>query len=222
MKYNSQKHHRRSTRLKDYDYSQSGTYFVTICAHNRACLFGNITDNKMILSTIGEIARNILSEIPAHFHNVELDRHVIMPNHIHGIIIIKQNNNPGLIYRPHENNHCCMDSIDRTKENNYRRRGLINQTPTHWILMKNANVTLGKIIRHFKAKSTKFIHNNGHSSFKWQRNYYEHIIRNEKELHGIRHYIIHNLLKWDLDRENPQSRDFNIDYEDYFRGIYEQ
>ena len=103
-----------------------------------------------------------------------------MPNHLHGIIHIIHDNNCG---------------------------GLINQTPktdvNHWIMMKDPNITLGKIIRYFKAKSTRFIRQDGYKIFAWQRNYYEHIIQNIKSLQTIRRYIVKNPLKWDLDKDNP-------------------
>ncbi len=89
MPYNSNIHHRRSIRLKGYDYTQQGAYFVTICTHQRNCLFGEIVDGEIKLNTNGEIARGSWLSIPRHFKNVELDEFVIMPNHLHGIIIIE-------------------------------------------------------------------------------------------------------------------------------------
>ncbi len=87
-KYNPDIHHRRSIRLREYDYSQPGAYFITICTQNRTCLFGNVVDGKMVLNDAGEFARKCWMEIPNHFPRVTLDEFVIMPNHIHGIIII--------------------------------------------------------------------------------------------------------------------------------------
>jgi putative transposase len=88
MSYNPEIHHRRSIRLKDYDYSSGGAYFITICVKNRECLFGEIIEGKMNLSEIGEIAHNNWLNIPEHFNNVILDEFVVMPNHIHGILIL--------------------------------------------------------------------------------------------------------------------------------------
>ncbi len=179
MRYDKEIHHRRSIRLKDYDYSQAGAYFVTICTKERECFFGNVIDDRVILSEIGKVARKGWLDIPLNFQNLELDEFMVMPNHIHGIIIF----NDG--------------------------RGLINQAPTNqtptdtWILMKNPEQTLGKIIRFYKARTSNSIHDKWHPDFKWQRNYYEHIIRNEKELNSIREYIRYNPLKWDEDEENP-------------------
>ena len=86
--YDSQKHHRRSIRLKGWDYSNPGHYFVTIDLKNRKCLFGKVIDNKMILNEFGKICNECWLAIPDHFENVKLDTYQIMPNHVHGIIVI--------------------------------------------------------------------------------------------------------------------------------------
>jgi putative transposase len=177
------KHHRRSIRLPEYDYSQEGSYFVTICIQNRKCMFGKITNGRMVLTKCGEIAERCWNDLPEFFPDVVLNEFVIMPNHFHGIIIITDDG-----------------------------RGLINQTPTDtgdkWILMKNPEQTLGKIIRHFKAKTAKYIHDAGCDHFSWQRNYWEHVIRNDKSYNNIRQYIIENPLYWDQDDENPERKTY--------------
>ncbi len=185
---------RRSVRLRDYDYSREGAYFITICTINRSTILGKIENVNMILSPIGNIAQNLLARIPDHHPGIEIDQFIIMPNHLHGIIVITKN----------------MES---------HRRGLINQTPTKWILMQNPAQTLGKIIRRFKAKASYIIHEAGFVDFGWQRNYYDHIIRNDKELNKIREYIMNNPRKWDLDRENSLSKNFNIDHDIYYKKI---
>ena len=188
-KYNSQIHHRRSVRLKDYDYSQDGYYYVTICTKNFVKYFGRIKNGKMELSKIGEIVERCWNKIPQHFDNVTLDEMVVMPDHVHGIIMIDGDN--GQLH-----NASC--------------RGLINQTPTtKWILQINPQMVLGKIIRSFKAMSCRLIRVNGLNEFQWQRNYYEHVIRNENELYIKRKYIINNPLKWHLDKNN---RKFPVRY----------
>ena len=88
MKFNPSNHHRRSIRLKGYDYSQSGAYFVTICTQNRACVLGEAVEGEIPLSPVGQIASECWLEVPKHFPNVELDVYVVMPNHVHGILII--------------------------------------------------------------------------------------------------------------------------------------
>jgi putative transposase len=91
MTYDKNKYNRRSIRLKEYDYASPGWYFVTICTHQQNCLFGDIQNGKMVFSPIGKIAQEFWLEIPSHFKNIELDEFVIMPNHIHGVIIINDN-----------------------------------------------------------------------------------------------------------------------------------
>lgn len=88
MKFDPQKHHRRSIRIKGYDYTQTGVYFITIVTYHREPLFGEIVDSEMRLSPMGQIAEEHWRAIPNHFPNVELGMYVIMPNHVHGIIII--------------------------------------------------------------------------------------------------------------------------------------
>lgn len=164
---------RRSIRLQGDDYSSEAGYFVKILIDERACLFGEVVDEKMRLSSIGKIAEGCWLDIPRHFPNAALDDYVIMPNHIHGIITLKEDlSSKGL----------------NVLGKDHPRKGLINQTPTRkeveapagkgdWILMKNPKPTLGKIVRHFKARTAKFIHDAGVPEFRWQRNYHEHIIR---------------------------------------------
>ena len=208
---------RNSLRLQDYDYSQPGVYFVTICTENRICYLGNIVDGIMISFPISKIVRKIWLEIPEKFQSVDLDAFIIMPNHIHGIIIIKKE------YRSliHQTNikDCKNDS----------KVDLINQIPTrnqalkktkNWILMQNSKRTIGKIVRYFKAKSTKIIHDGCFRRFQWQHNYYEHVVRSNRELNSIRDYIINNSIKWALDRENHLSKNFNMDLDSYFKDIF--
>lgn len=190
MKFNPEKHHRHSIRLKGYDYSRPGAYFVTICTQDRECFFGDVIDNRMILNQNGVIARKCWFELLKIFNNIRLPDVVIMPNHIHGIIIIQ--------YQVKTHQSSC--------------RGLIHQTPDmdlvenpEWILMRDPSLTLGKIIRHFKAQATVDIRKNGAGHFQWQRNYYDEIIRNSKELEQKRIYIINNPSDWEIDEGNPKN-----------------
>ena len=184
---------RSSLRLKGYDYSYPGAYFVTICTDQRICYFGNIVDGIMISFPIIDVVREIWLDIPKIFRCVDLDAFIIMPNHIHGIVII--------------------------------RKELMNQISSEgksWISMKNSNHTLGKIIRYFKAKSARIIHDSGFPRFDWQRNYFEHVVRSPRELNTIREYIINNPIRWTLDRENRLSEKFNMDLDKYFVDIFER
>ena len=176
---------RKSNRLKNFDYSSSGYYFVTICTRNRECLFGEVVKGKMILNMQGLIINKYWLELQNKFKNISLDVYKIMPNHIHGIIVIKSNTVGVSFMKPET-------KIIISKSNHHM--GLINQTPT-----------IGLIIRYFKSKCTYKIHKNGFNNQLWQRNYYEHIIRNEESLSNIREYIQNNPKKWIEDKENPKN-----------------
>lgn len=181
---------RQSIRLKNYDYSQSGLYFVTICTQNRECLFGDVVDGKIKLNNIGLLINKYWKKLTDKFP-IELDEYVVMPNHMHGIIIIKQTKIVGVSFMKPE------IKMAITKSNRHmglmnQKTGLINQTPT-----------LGLIIRYFKSKCTYEMHKNGFNNDLWQRNYYEHIIRTENDLNKIRMYISENPNIWDRDRNNP-------------------
>ncbi len=170
-------HHRLCLRLKGYDYSQAGVYFVTICVHNKACLLGNIVEGEMILSEHGEIVKECWNDLPNHYDSIELDEYIVMPNHVHGIIMIIQ---------------------DDIAENSFVGAGL-KPAPTI------KKYTLPEMIRGFKTFSSRRTNELRKTPgiHVWQRNYYEHIVRSEKKLHLIRDYIVNNPLKWHLDRENP-------------------
>ncbi|MFN3481336.1 MAG: transposase, partial [Thermodesulfovibrionales bacterium] len=183
MKSNPNIHHRRSIRLKDYDYSQAGAYFVTICTYKRQCLFGHIINGKMVLNEYGQCVEYTWKDLINHNFNILLDTFAIMPNHVHGIVILQDIDN---------NKHTVGAGSE--------------PAPTKKPL-------LFEIVRQFKTFSARRINQLRNSSGipLWQRNYYEHIIRNEDELNKIREYIINNPLKWELDIENPERKK---DYKD--------
>ncbi len=167
--------HRRSIRLKNYDYSAKGAYFITVCTWNKKCLFGEITSGTMRLSQAGETAAKCWEEIPVHFPQVTPDTFVIMPNHLHGILIIKD---------------VHVGAKNFSPKKGHRPRG--------------TSKTIGSVIRGFKTGVTKWARNNTNIENIWQRNYYEHVIRNEYELDKIREYIVTNPARWERDRENPE------------------
>ena len=174
-------HRRKSIRLKGYDYSQPGAYFVTICTKNRKAIFGDVVDGEMRMSQMGEIASRCWREIPDHFTNVELDEFVVMPNHVHGIIVI-------------------LDDVNSV--------GVIHESPLPKTTTERRRMLLPKIIGRFKMNSAKRINllRNSSGIPVWQRNYFEHIVRDEKSMTRIREYIDTNPQRWELDRENPHRR----------------
>lgn len=183
MSYDPDRHHRRSIRLKGYDYAQSGAYFVTIVTQGRACLFGRVVNGQMQLNDAGSMAEACWLAIPEHFPFVELDAFAIMPNHIHGIIVITavgaNNHSPPPPHSP-----------------------LPPQSPQTF---RSPSQTVGSIIRGFKIGVTKWFRANTDVYVVWQRNYYEHIIRDEPALQRIRHYIAANPAHWTDDSENPDA-----------------
>ena len=178
MDYTNVKYNRRSIRLKEYDYSQDGAYFVTICAHNKKCLFGDIVDGGVRLNNVGEMVEKYRGEIPIHFPQAQLDEFVTMPNHIHGIIVLSTT-----------------------------RRGTACRARTIEKFGRPIRGSLPTILRSYKSAVTKRINEMRKTPYIpiWHRNYYEHVIRDEDKLNEIRQYIIDNLLKWELDRENPHT-----------------
>jgi REP element-mobilizing transposase RayT len=184
---------RKSLRLKDFDYSQSGAYFITICTNNREPVFEKFPKLKETIQTQW-------GKLEARFPNIKLDEFILMPNHIHGIIFLNGLSPVGAIHE--------LASV-----------GGIYESP----LQYRRNMVLPKVIGYFKMNTAKLINQmlNKSGAF-WQRSYYEHIIRNEKELSRIREYIQNNPLKWDMDRENPESRNFNLDHDTYWKEVYER
>jgi putative transposase len=184
----SAKHHRRSLRLKGYDYSQSGAYFVTVCTENREPLLGTIVDGEMRPSPVGEVSGRLWGEIPHHFSDVQLDEFVIMPNHLHGVIIL------------------WSDKEDQNLDFPTRRDVQLNvPTKGYFSEISPKKNTLSVIIRTYKAAVTTWCRQNGFTGFQWQAGFYDHIIRNEKSLNRIRAYIATNPQRWELDRENPEK-----------------
>nr|WP_290668227.1 transposase [Ardenticatena sp.] len=186
MPYDPEKHHRRSIRLKGYDYAQPGAYFVTICTQHRACLFGAVVGGEMRVNDAGRMVQRWWDELNRKFPTVQTDAFVVMPNHIHGIIII------------HPADTHPNDTRDAHAGKRGVHRGAYIGAPLPKIVQWFKTMTTNEYIRHVK--------NDGWPPFHkrlWQRNYYEHIIRNEQSLNRIRRYIVENPLRWYLDRENP-------------------
>jgi len=181
-------HHRRSIRLKHYDYSQPGSYFVTICTHDKSPMFGEIVDGEMQLNEFGKIVREEWTKSILIRKEIDFNQWVIMPNHIHGIVIIS----------PVGANGGSPNNINNA--NNIHRAH--SHAPLRMPRLKSKSV--GSLIAGFKSITTKRINQiqNTPGQSVWQRNYYEHIIRNERELNRIRRYVINNPPQWQYDREN--------------------
>jgi putative transposase len=177
----SELHHRRSIRLKNFNYAQIGAYFVTLCTYNQECSFGNVIDGKMVLNDAGRIAVDEWKKSAIIRNEIELDEFIVMPNHIHGIVIIVKS--------------CRGDRpVAPTKPIATMNKYKPNGPPPK---------SIGSLIAGFKSAVTKGINENRGTPGMpvWQRNYYEHIIRNKNELHRIRQYIRQNPERWGLDGE---------------------
>jgi putative transposase len=238
---------RHSVRLKGYDYSQPGAYFITLVAHARACIFGEIQGESIALSRVGEIVKIVWQILPNYFP-IRLDEWGIMPNNFHGIIVIedpkfKINAGPGKGESGGHNIHLPQspsfppasprpDSGSREPpdesaglgkgEAGGNNPGLLKLTsfppaspirPNQVAREKGerpagtASGSLGAILQTFKSMTTRKINalQRTPGGIVWQRNYYEHVIRNEKEWENIRLYIQVNPLRWDEDDENPST-----------------
>ena len=177
---------RRSIRLKGYDYSRTGAYFVTTVTQNRLCLFGDVVGDEMHLNEAGIMAQKMWETLPHRFPGIDLDAFVIMPNHIHGIIAI---------------NEPVGASLASTQANSMAtgERATTRVAPT-----------LGDVMGAYKSLTTieyaRGVTTWGWQSFDrrlWQRNYYERVIRDGRELDRAREYIANNPMQWALDSENP-------------------
>ncbi|MBI5484397.1 MAG: transposase [Deltaproteobacteria bacterium] len=197
--YNPDIHHRRSIRLREYDYRNAGAYFVTICVFQRECLFGEVVDGEMRLNGLGLAAEACWQAITNHFPNVQLDEFVIMPNHFHGImdIIGPVGAKQGSSASPGFGDNGIIDG-DSCK-------GEAGEAFASPLRDGTVSGSLGAILQNFKSVSTRKINKmrDNPGCPVWQRNYYEHVVRDETDLANIRKYIANNPLKWDLDENNP-------------------
>ena len=162
--FDTKMHHRRSIRLPGYDYSHAGAYYVTIVAHERECLFGTVSDGKMNLNLYGQIVQSVWSELPKHYRNIELDAFCVMPNHVHAII------------------NLIEDDLSKPQP-------------------------LSEIVRAFKSFSARRINvlRKKTGIPVWQRNYYEHIVRNNEDYLAICDYIQNNPTNWQMDGNAPHA-----------------
>lgn len=206
MRYNPAIHHRRSIRLKDYDYSQAGLYFITICCQNRACLFGNIENGAMNLNDAGKMIEKWYYELENKYPDKRCHEMIVMPNHFHCIIENIPNElsamDASFVDMSSMDGHVGTSLCGRTNTNEY-----IRPNPQYGINNKKYNATIGNAINWFKTMTTnEYIHcvkNYKWQAFNkklWQGNYWERIIRNEESYLKISDYIKNNPAKWDKDK----------------------
>jgi len=176
-----ERHRRRSIRLKGYDYTRDGAYFVTLCTQERVCVFGTVADGEMQLNECGRGVVDSWLWLAERYPYVHLDEWAVMPNHMHGIIVIVDDRRGG--------------------------RGGSRTAPTGPVGQTAAPIKrkpLGRLIGAFKTVSTRRVNDirSTPSTKLWQRNYYEHVVRDDLSLRRMRGYIAGNPSRWELDREN--------------------
>jgi REP element-mobilizing transposase RayT len=192
LKFNPDKYRRQSIRLKGYDYTLPGAYFITICTQNRECLFGDIVDGEMRLNEYGKMVLAVWNEMPEHYQGVDVDAFVVMPNHIHGIVLLNLNVGAGPCASP--------GATPDTSRKAGQPQGVAS------------TFSLPDAVHRFKSLTTaRYRHGVQQFGWKpfnkrlWQRNYYERIIRDENELNRIRQYIIDNPANWSDDVNYPEN-----------------
>ena len=184
-------------RLRERDYSAAGKYFLTICARSRESIFGTIENKSMLLSPIGIIAERYWKNIPRHFPNTRLDEFCIMPNHIHGILIIENVSKVGVQYNVYKSHIEPLQPDEPQHSIEPRFHSFQHTVPK----------SIGSIIRTYKTSVTKRCKENGFDQFIWQRNFHDRVIRDDSELKRIQDYIRNNPANWEIDDENPKKID---------------
>lgn len=181
MTYDPERHHRRSIRLRGYDYAQAGAYFVTICSDERRCLFGRVADEEMRLSAVGRIVEEEWLRTGALRTNVDLDAYVVMPNHMHGIVLIVD------------------DAADDA--------GTARRAPTSERFGQPVAGSLGTIVRAFKSAVTRRANQvrGTPGATVWQSSFYEHVVRNDRQLDHFRRYVAANPSRWSTDALHPDN-----------------
>lgn len=195
-KYNPNIHHRKSIRLKGYDYSQAGLYFITICVQDRECLFGHVENGEMMLNDAGRMVENEWLKLPQRFTNIELHEFVVMPNHFHSIIEIV---GATLVVAQNDTGQPDMGQPHTGQPENQKGQpqGIAPTKPK----------TIGDMMGAFQSIVTveyiRGVKQHGWQPFNgklWQRNYWEHIIRDEQSYQRISEYIINNPKNWNNDK----------------------
>ncbi len=190
---------RKPTRLKDYDYSKGGGYFVTICTKNRMNRFGDIVNGEMVLNSSGKIASSMIAGITKVFNNILIDRFIVMPNHVHCIINIIENLPVGNASerRITQSSQTFIERLTPNAAMSSEMRS-VDDTPND-----RTKMLLSKVVQLYKSSVTKRVKKIEKSVYSlWQSSFHDRIIRNEREYGNIQLYIVNNPLRWELDIEN--------------------
>lgn len=212
MPYDPDRHHRRSIRLRGYDYTQAGAYFVTIVTQDRACLFGDIADGAMRLNDAGRMVQTIWDDIPMFYPGVDTGAFVVMPNHVHAVIVLvgapRRGQPQGIA--PTDNTNAGPVATARPVPADAGRGGVADGSGQPQGVAPT--LSLADVVHRFKSLTTSRYADGVERSrwppFRgrlWQRNYYEHVVRDEASLGRIRRYILDNPANWATDLENPSA-----------------
>ena len=182
----------KSARLEGYDYTKAGLYFITICTQNRKHYFGNVSGNKIQLSNIGVLVDVFWHEIKNYTKNIELHQFTVMPNHIHGILEILDNDDRDV---------ACNVSTCNVSTRNVSTDATVNEKKRQMSEISPKSGSVSRIIGSYKSAVSKHAHRLGYE-FEWQERFYDHIIRNKNDYIRISNYIENNLANWDNDKFN--------------------
>jgi len=218
--YDPERHHRRSVRLAGYDYAEAGAYFVTVCTQGHVCLFGEVVDGQMRMNAAGDMVQAVWDELPSHYPGASTDAFIVMPNHVHGIIVLapvgagpraRLDSGPRVGPDLRDGSGPFPHRQGMAYSGEGRPQGV---APTSYGPLADGDrgLSLGEVVARFKSLTTRRyiegVRQSGWRAFRgrlWQRSYYDHIIRNERALSYIRRYVIENPLRWAQDRENPAA-----------------
>jgi putative transposase len=215
MKHDPDRRHRHSVRLQGYDYTRAAAYFVTVCTQDRVPVLGEIVGDRAIFSSMGEMVIRVWEELPQHYAGVQLDDFALMPNHLHGIIVLvgagpcacPDKGDPDVSGQPrgvapHTGDRNIPGQSPEIVTGSGQPRGV---APTQ-------GFSIPDVVHRFKslttAKYRRGVDKEGWPPFRnrlWQRNYYEHIIRDDEDLARVRAYIADNPARWTEDPENPSA-----------------
>jgi REP element-mobilizing transposase RayT len=194
-----------TTRLRSWGYAADAWYFVTICTQGRTHFFGEVVNDAMQLSAIGEVAHQFWVEIPQHFAHVALDQFLIMPNHVHGILVINRDGKQLDNKTGDQSTHEPTPAVETRHVASLPPATVTPPTEAANTFGPLKKHSLQSIIHAYKSAVTRWCKKNDHPEFAWQARYCDHIIRSEESLRKIRDYIANNPLKWSLDKENQSA-----------------
>jgi putative transposase len=210
--HSGHRHHRRSVRLKGYDYSSAGAYFVTVVAWRREMLFGDVVDGEMKLNRHGHIVRDAWFDLKNHYSHTDLGAFIIMPNHVHGIIVLIDDGRGGSfmsggVISPDGRGGSSISGAMSLPDEDHMGKMPLPKGETHPYRKSKPRHGLPEIVRAFKSFSARRINRLRRTDGipVWQRNYYEHIVRDEREMENITKYIETNPSRWNDDDENPMK-----------------